>query len=433
MDHELPSLDEATAQRVAAANESGRTPVVFMHGLWLLPSSWDRWAAFFESGRLRDAHARLAGRSGHGRRGECPSRGVREQDRGQVADHYVDVIGAGEKPAVIGHSFGGLLAQILAGRGLSAVTVAIDPAPFRGVLPLPLSALKVGVAGARQPGQPQPGRPADLRAVPVRLRQRRHRRRGARSCTTRIAVPASGAPLFQAAAANINPWTEAKVEHQESRARPSADHLRREGPHGAAGDRERIVQEAEAQQGVTEFMEIPGRGHALTIETAGAKSQTSRSPSSSASSPEPTNPPLYRRSSMDLESDGPGSRGDWREQGHRPGRDAHPGRGRHERRGGARELSDESLRSGRGRPTRSAPAGGPGNDQWAGPPDRGGCGRVRWTRRAGQQRRSRQTTTDGFLSVGDDEWLVVLNINFLAAVRATRAACRTFLAAPARS
>src|SRR6266850_472874 len=62
---------------------------------------------------------------------------------GQVADHYAGVIGKlKKKPAVIGHSFGGLLTQMVAGRGLSVASVAIDPAPFRGVLPLPISALK---------------------------------------------------------------------------------------------------------------------------------------------------------------------------------------------------------------------------------------------------------------------------------------------------
>ena len=62
---------------------------------------------------------------------------------GQVADHFEELIGKlDRKPAIVGHSFGGLLTQILAGRGLSAVAVAIDPAPFRGVLPLPISALK---------------------------------------------------------------------------------------------------------------------------------------------------------------------------------------------------------------------------------------------------------------------------------------------------
>src|SRR5450432_4180529 len=113
------------AEQVARANDSGRPPVVFIHGLWLLPSSWDRWAALFA-----DA-------------GYAPVSPGWPDDPDTVADHCSQVIGTlSRKPAVIGHSFGGLLAQIIAGRGQSAATVAIDAAPFRGVLPLPISSLK---------------------------------------------------------------------------------------------------------------------------------------------------------------------------------------------------------------------------------------------------------------------------------------------------
>src|SRR5205807_4077423 len=116
---------------------------------------------------------------------------------GQVADHVGDVIGMlNRKPAVVGHSFGGLLAQIIAGRGLSAATVAIDPAPFRGVLPLPLSALKSA--------SPVLGNPANInRAVPLTYEQFRYAFANAvsedeaKELYESFAVPASGKPLFQ--------------------------------------------------------------------------------------------------------------------------------------------------------------------------------------------------------------------------------------------
>jgi non-heme chloroperoxidase len=127
---------------------------------------------------------------------------------GQVADHFCDVItNLDKKPAVIGHSFGGLLTQIMAGRGLSAASVAIDPAPFRGVLLLPFSSLKSAF--------PVLGNPRNRHwAVPLTYDQFRYAfanavsEEEARELYDTYAVPASGVPLFQAATANLNPWTE---------------------------------------------------------------------------------------------------------------------------------------------------------------------------------------------------------------------------------
>src|SRR5438046_7062902 len=141
----------ATAE-VARANQSGKQPVVFIHGLWLLASSWDSWADLFEQSgdsavkpgcpdepeTVADANARPDA---------FARKGV-----GQVVDHMETVIrGLTRKPAVIGHSFGGLLAQIVAGHGLAAVSVAVDPAPFRGVLPLPFSALRAASPALSNP------------------------------------------------------------------------------------------------------------------------------------------------------------------------------------------------------------------------------------------------------------------------------------------
>jgi non-heme chloroperoxidase len=121
-------------EAVAEANASGKQPAVFVHGLWLLPSSWDRWRGVFEEA----GYATLApgwpdDPETVEKAKEHPEVFARKSI-GEVADHFAEVISALErKPAVIGHSFGGLLTQILAGRGLSAASVAIDPAPFRGV------------------------------------------------------------------------------------------------------------------------------------------------------------------------------------------------------------------------------------------------------------------------------------------------------------
>src|SRR5436190_2583726 len=139
----MASITEREAQQVEQANASGKTPVVFIHGLWLLPSSWDRWAALFEEAgydaltpEWPDDPETVAG-------ARAEPEILANKTLKQVADHTAEIINRlDRKPAVLGHSTGGLLAQMLAGQGLSTATVAIDPGVFRGVLPLPLSVLK---------------------------------------------------------------------------------------------------------------------------------------------------------------------------------------------------------------------------------------------------------------------------------------------------
>src|SRR5215475_5962032 len=207
-DESFPSTEE----QIERANSSGRTPVVFIHGLWLLPSSWDLWAAQFDDAGFvsltpgwPDDPNTVAEANQH-------PEVFANKTISQVADHYSDVIGRlGKTPVVIGHSFGGLMTQIVAGRGQSAASVAIDPAPFRGVLPLPFSALKSAF--------PVLGNPRNRhRAVPLTYDQFRYAFANAVSedeaheLYDTFAVPATGIALFQAAVANLNPWTEVKVD-----------------------------------------------------------------------------------------------------------------------------------------------------------------------------------------------------------------------------
>jgi non-heme chloroperoxidase len=259
-------LPEPDREQIELANASGKPPVVFVHGLWLLPSSWDRWRAHFEAA----GYATLA----PGWPDDPDT--VEEANRhpevfahktvGQVADHFDDVVEQLEDtPAIVGHSFGGLLAQILAGRGLSAATVAIDPAPFRGVLPLPISSLRSAA--------PVIGNPANRgRAVPLTYEQFRFAfanavsEEEAKELYDTFAVPAAGVPLFQAATANLNPWTEVKVKSKAVDRGPLLV---------VSGERDHTVPWAIANASykkqkrnisVTEITEIKGRGHSLTID-----------------------------------------------------------------------------------------------------------------------------------------------------------------------
>jgi non-heme chloroperoxidase len=260
------SISDRENREIESANASGKTPVVFIHGLWLLPSSWASWADVFEQA----GYAPLTPdwpddpETVEGARAEPEV--VANKTLKQVADHTTDVINALEKkPAVIGHSTGGLLAQMLAGRGLSAATVAIDPGVFRGVLPLPGSVLK-GVG----PFLINPL--TRKRAITLTFDQFKYGwanaldEKEAKELYDRFHVAGSGISLVQMGNANLNPWTEAKVNSKNPGRGPlliidgEKDHTVPWAIANAAYRRQK------RNPGVTEIVKMPNRGHSLTID-----------------------------------------------------------------------------------------------------------------------------------------------------------------------
>src|SRR5216683_2074651 len=165
------TISDHEAHQIEWANTTGLQPVVFVHGLWLLPSSWDRWASVFEEAGYTTLSPSWPDDPETVDEAKANPEVFANKTVGQVADHFDGIIRRlTKKPAIIGHSFGGLLVQILAGRGLSAATVAIDPAPFRGVLPLPLSALKSASASPMPSARRRPRN--STRRSPYRHRAR---------------------------------------------------------------------------------------------------------------------------------------------------------------------------------------------------------------------------------------------------------------------
>jgi pimeloyl-ACP methyl ester carboxylesterase len=262
----MATITEYEETQIEKANATGKTPVVFIHGLWLLPSSWDRWIEAFEQAGFAPLAPGWPDDPQTVEEANANPDTFAKKTVGQVADHFQEAIeGLDRKPAVVGHSFGGLLAEILAGRGLAQVSVAISPAPFRGVLPLPVSALKSS--------KPVLGNPANRnRAVPLTYEQFRYafanavEEDEAKQLYNEFAVPAAGAPLFQAATANLNPWTEAKVKSKNPDRGPLLI---------VSGEEDHTVpwpiarasyKKQKRNKGVTEIVEIPNRGHALTID-----------------------------------------------------------------------------------------------------------------------------------------------------------------------
>ena len=263
----MAMITERETKQIEEANATARMPVVFIHGLWLLASSWDRWTDAVAQAGYAPLTPSWPDDPETVAEARADPQVFANKTVGQVADHVGEVIGKlTTQPAVIGHSFGGLLTQIIAGRGLSAVSVAVDPAPFRGVLPLPISALRSAM--------PVLGNPANRgRAVTLTLHQFRYgwanalSEEEAKQVYETFHVAGPGAPLFQAATANLNPRTEAKVD----------SHNRARGPMLIiSGGKDHTVPWAIANASfkkqrhnidVTEIVEIQNRGHSLTIDS----------------------------------------------------------------------------------------------------------------------------------------------------------------------
>jgi non-heme chloroperoxidase len=263
----MPTLTDHEQQDISRANASGLTPIVFVHGLWLLPSSWDRWRAHFvEHGYTTIAPGWPDDPETVEEARAHPEVFAKKSLRA-IADHYVEAIGKlTKKPAIVGHSFGGVITQMLAGQGLSAASVAIDPAPFRGVLPLPISSLKTA--------SPVLANPANYgRAVTLTFEQFNFGWTNAlpddeaRKLYETYHVAGSGVPLFQAATANLNPWTDDKVDTMNPQRGPlllisgEKDHTAPWAIVSASYERQR------RNPGKTAILSVPNRGHSLTIDS----------------------------------------------------------------------------------------------------------------------------------------------------------------------
>jgi pimeloyl-ACP methyl ester carboxylesterase len=260
------SISARERREIEQANASGRTPVVFIHGLWLLPSSWDNWTDVFEQAGYAPVTPDWPDDPASVEEARANPDALANKTLKQVADHATEIINAlQKKPAIIGHSTGGLLAQMLAGRGLSAVTVAIDPGVFRGVLPLPGSVLKgIGpfLVDPRTRG----------RAITLTFDQFKYGwanaldEKEARELYETYHVAGSGISLVQMGNANLNPWTESKVNTKNPDRGPlliidgEKDHTVPWAIANAAYKRQR------RNPAVTEIVKLPNRGHALTID-----------------------------------------------------------------------------------------------------------------------------------------------------------------------
>jgi pimeloyl-ACP methyl ester carboxylesterase len=262
----MASISERERREIEAANASGDTPVVFIHGLWLLPSSWAKWADFFKQAGYAPLTPDWPDDPETVQEARANPDLLAKKTLKQIADHTIEVVNAlDKKPVLVGHSTGGLLAEMLAGEGLSAATVAIDPGIFRGVLPLPASVLKgVGpfLIDPRTRG----------RAITLTFDQFLYGwanaldEEEARRLYDTFHVAGSGIALMQMGNANLNPWTEAKANTKNPDRGPlliidgEKDHTVPWAIANASYKRQK------RNAAVTEIKQIPNRGHSLTID-----------------------------------------------------------------------------------------------------------------------------------------------------------------------
>ena len=243
------------------------TPVVFIHGLWLHATSWDPWVDFFKQAGYDPIAPGWPGDSDTVEETrQDPSR-VAGNGIDDVVSHYAQIIrGLGASPIVIGHSFGGLIVQRLLGENFAAAGIAIDPAPIKGVLKLPPSALKVASVALRSPAN------RDL-AVSLTSEQFQYGFGNAipapesRELFERWAIPSPGKPLFEAALANFAPRSPAKVNTTNKTRGPllitagGQDHT---VPASISISTRKLYHKSPA---ITDLKEFSDRGHSLTIDS----------------------------------------------------------------------------------------------------------------------------------------------------------------------
>jgi len=246
--------------------ESTRPPVVFIHGLWLHASSWQPWIDLFEEQGYEAVAPGWPGDADSVEATRTNPKAVADFGVDAIAEHFSLIMSKfATQPIVIGHSFGGLLAERLLGDGHAAAAVAIDAAPIKGVLPLPLSALRVAFVALRNPG--------NIDAAISLTREQFHYGFGnaiteqeSSELYDRWTIPSPARPLFQAASANFNPHSETKVETGNEERGPllltmgSKDHT---VPEAISKSTYKKYRKSEA---TTDLVEFEDRGHSLTID-----------------------------------------------------------------------------------------------------------------------------------------------------------------------
>lgn len=243
------------------------TPVVFIHGLWLHADSWGAWVKLF---RRLGYEASAPGwprepSSIHEARllpEEVAGIGIQ-----QVADHYAKIIKQMDaKPVVVGHSFGGLVAQKLLGDDNAAAAIVISSAQPKGVWRLPPRQLASAYPALKNPLNYK-------RAVALTAQEFRYGFGNALTMEestelyTMWSIPSPGRPLFEVAAANFLANAPSRVNVANAERGPLlliAGERDNTVPPSSVRAQQKLYEKSPA---ITDIQEFPNRGHSMPIDT----------------------------------------------------------------------------------------------------------------------------------------------------------------------
>lgn len=240
-------------------------PAVFIHGLWLHATSWGPWLERFRDAGYDPVAPGWPGEPATVAEARAHPAAVADRGIDAVCEQMAVVVDAfAVPPVLVGHSFGGLVAEKLLGAGHGAAAVAIDPAQIKGVLPLPLAQLRSGLPALANPANRH-------RAVSLTPSQFRF---GFGNALTQEesdelyeawTVPSPARPLFETAVANFSLHSPAQVDTGADRGplllvSGTADHTVPD-----VVTRSTLKQYRDSAS-VTELRQFEGRGHSLTID-----------------------------------------------------------------------------------------------------------------------------------------------------------------------
>jgi pimeloyl-ACP methyl ester carboxylesterase len=244
-----------------------RIPVVFIHGLWLHASSWQPWVDLFDSVGYAPIAPGWPGVHGTVEEARAHPELIADHGIDDVVEHYslvIDTLPAA--PILVGHSFGGLIAEKLLGLDRARAAVAIDAAQIKGVLRLPLSSLRVTMPVFKNPANRH-------RAVSLTAQQFRYgfgnavSEEESNALHERWSIPAPGKPLFEAAAANFSRHSPAKVATDNSSRGPLLLVAGRRDHTVPAVITKSTLKQYRNSTAVTDLVEFPDRGHSLTMDS----------------------------------------------------------------------------------------------------------------------------------------------------------------------